>query len=107
MNKNLNVRKRVTAKGGTSDMTYIDVQPRMGVAMRKNLPRQLVNLTSMKISIKMPKPYQRKYDIFVLSDICLTVYFNAIGEWVLDFPLEVETTTLNSGLKLNTWRRAH
>ena len=38
-----------------------------------------------------------------LTDMCVTVYFNSIGEWVLDLPIEIETTTLNSELKLGAW----
>ena len=63
--------------------------------------------TSTKINIRMSKPYQRMYYIPPLTDMCVTVYFNSIGEWVLDLPIEMETTTLNSGLKLGTWRRAY
>ena len=62
--------------------------------------------TSTKINIRMSKPYQRMYYIPLLTDMCVTVYFNSIGEWVLDLPIEMETTTLNSELKLGTWWRA-
>ena len=62
-------------------------------------------LTSRK-NIRMPKLYRRMYNIALLTDTYLTVYFNSIGEWVLDFPIEIETATLNSGLTLGTWRRA-
>jgi len=61
--------------------------------------------TSTKINIRMSKPYQRMYYIPPLTDMCVTVYFNSIGEWVLDLPIEMETTTLNSELKLGTWWR--
>ena len=54
----------------------------------------------------MSKPYHRMYYIPLLTDMCVTVYFNSIGEWVLDLPIEIETTTLNSELKLGTWWHA-
>ena len=59
--------------------------------------------TSTKINIRMSKPYQRMYYIPLLTDMCVTVYFNSIGEWVLDLPIEMETTTLNSEIQLGTW----
>ena len=55
----------------------------------------------------MSKPYQRMYYIPLLTDMYVTVYFISTGERVLDLPIEMETTTLNSELKLGTWRRAH
>ena len=36
--------------------------------------------TSTKINIRMSKPYQRMYYIPLLTDMCVTVYFNSIGE---------------------------
>ena len=59
--------------------------------------------TSTKINIRMSKPYQRMYYIAPRTDMCVTVYFNSIGERVVDLPIEIETTTRNSELKLGTW----
>ena len=64
-------------------------------------------LTSTKANIRIPKHYKNMYNIFLLTNMYFTVYINSIGEWVFDFPLEIDTTTLNSGLKLDTLRRAH